>query len=139
MAEITSELRRNLERAAEFILSSRHLVALTGAGLSVESGIPPYRGPGGLWTKHGEPAMLSFRTFVQDPKSWWEQRLLGELDQGNPIREMKLAVDRAAPNTGHYSLDKTVLTPWCDLAVRGPSGEVLPMLLERVRRVLASG
>ncbi len=93
-----------LEEAAGLVRRSRHLVALAGAGLSVESGIPPYRGPGGLWTKHGEPPMLSYREFVENPKLWWENRLRGEVEPGNPIYEMKLAVDQAAPNAGHYSL-----------------------------------
>ena len=44
-----------LERAAECLARARYVIALTGAGLSVESGIPPFRGPGGLWTRHGEP------------------------------------------------------------------------------------
>lgn len=38
-----------VSRAAEAIAASRYLVAFTGAGVSVESGIPPFRGPGGLW------------------------------------------------------------------------------------------
>ena len=104
MIETTSEIVGKLLRAARLVLSSEHLVAFVGAGLSVESGIPPYRGPGGLWTKQGEPAMLSYREFVRDPKSWWESRLKGECEPGHPIHEMKLAVDRASPNAGHHSL-----------------------------------
>ena len=38
VAEITAELREKLEQAARILLSSKHLVALVGAGLSVESG-----------------------------------------------------------------------------------------------------
>jgi NAD-dependent deacetylase len=45
------------ERAVDLLISSRYIIAMTGAGVSVESGIPPFRGPGGLWTKHGEPPM----------------------------------------------------------------------------------
>ena len=102
--QMTNELQDQLSQAAKLILSAKYLVALVGAGLSVESGIPPYRGPGGLWTKHGEPPMLSYREFVENPKLWWEKRLRGEVEPGNPIYEMKLAVDQAAPNPGHYSL-----------------------------------
>ncbi len=57
-----------------------------------------------MWTKGGEPAMVSYKEFDRDPKLWWEKRLAGELEPGNPIREMKLAVDRAVPNAGHYAL-----------------------------------
>ena len=104
MIETTTDIVSKLEQAARLVLSSEHLVAFVGAGLSVESGIPPYRGPGGLWTKQGEPAMLSYQEFVRDPKSWWESRLNSECEPGHPIHEMKLAVDQAAPNAGHHSL-----------------------------------
>jgi NAD-dependent SIR2 family protein deacetylase len=40
-----------LERAVDLLVSSHYPIAMTGAGVSVESGIPPFRGPGGLWTK----------------------------------------------------------------------------------------
>ena len=49
-----------VEQAARTILSSRHVVALVGAGLSAESGIPTFRGPDGLWTKHGEPDLRDY-------------------------------------------------------------------------------
>ena len=93
-----------IDHAAALVQSSRHVVAFSGAGLSVESGIPPYRGPGGLWTKHGQPPLLSYKQFAQDPKGWWESRLSAETESGNPIYEMKLAVDRASPNPGHLAL-----------------------------------
>ena len=97
-------LKHSVEEAASIMRRSSHVVALAGAGLSVESGIPPYRGPGGLWTKNGQPPLLSYQEFVQDPKAWWEQRLKSELEPGNVIYEMKLAVDRAVPNPGHRAL-----------------------------------
>ncbi len=104
MDEVPEELEAKLAEAANMILESEYLVAMVGAGLSVESGIPPYRGPGGLWTKYGEPPMLSYREFIRDPKLWWEERLHGEVEPGNPVYEMKVAVDRAEPNPGHYAL-----------------------------------
>ena len=54
----------SLERAADCLARARYAIALTGAGLSVESGIPPFRGPGGLWTKHGEPPMDGYQRFL---------------------------------------------------------------------------
>ena len=50
-----------LEQAADLLISCRYVSAMTGAGVSVESGIPPFRGPGGLWTKHGEPPLDGYR------------------------------------------------------------------------------
>ncbi len=96
--------RKEVAEAARLVASARHLVALVGAGLSAESGIPTYRGPGGLWTNHGEPPLLSYRDFSNDPGVWWESRLRCEIEPGNPIYEMKLAVDRAVPNGGHLAL-----------------------------------
>ncbi|MBI3329500.1 MAG: hypothetical protein HYZ81_22700, partial [Nitrospinae bacterium] len=54
MAERGDAWAWDLDEAAEVLVSSRYSIALTGAGVSVESGVPPFRGPGGLWAKHGE-------------------------------------------------------------------------------------
>ena len=60
------------DQAVDLLISSRYVIAMTGAGVSVESGIPPFRGPGGLWTKHGEPPMDVYQRFLADPKGYWE-------------------------------------------------------------------
>ena len=104
MAVSDLHLQENLARAAQVIATSRHLVALTGAGISVESGIPPYRGAGGLWANNGQPTMLSYKEFVQDPGVWWRRRLAAEADPASSLQEMKQAADQAAPNAGHYAL-----------------------------------
>ena len=90
--------------AAAVLAAARYAVVLTGAGLSVESGIPPFRGAGGLWTGHGPPASLSYREFLRSPGEWWEGRLRDEVTPGNPTYELKGAVDRAAPNPGHLAI-----------------------------------
>jgi len=64
-----------IQEAAQLLLSANYVMAMTGAGISVESGIPPFRGPGGLWTKYGEPPMNGYEIFLQDPKKAWEERL----------------------------------------------------------------
>lgn len=43
------ELSEKIFSAAKIIVKSKRVVALTGAGISVESGIPDFRGPAGLW------------------------------------------------------------------------------------------
>ena len=53
----TVEVATALRAAAALLRHSRHAVALVGAGLSAESGIPTYRGSGGVWTKFGEPTI----------------------------------------------------------------------------------
>lgn len=104
MTAYTEELEEGVQQASDLILRSTHLVAFVGAGMSVESGIPPFRGPGGLWTRYGEPTSLSYRQFIQDPAVWWEERLRDEGQPGNPTYELKSAVDGAGPNPGHYAL-----------------------------------
>lgn len=90
--------------AAALLAAARCAIALTGAGLSVESGIPSFRGPGGLWTRYGPPGNLSYQEFVRDPQGWWERRLYDEVTPGNPTYDLKAAVDNAAPNPGHLAL-----------------------------------
>ena len=92
-------LEEAIERAAALILSAEYVVALTGAGVSVESGIPPFRGPGGLWTRFGEPPMDGYQRFLTDPKRWWEERF-------KPRRRRSLGtpISEARPNPGHYAL-----------------------------------
>jgi NAD-dependent deacetylase len=88
-----------IERAASLILGAGYVVALTGAGVSVESGIRPFRGPGGIWTERGEPPMDGYRRFQRDPKKYWENRL----SQGRR-GELGSAIQEARPNPGHLAL-----------------------------------
>ena len=88
------------ERAAKILGSAKHAICLTGAGLSVESGIPPFRGPGGIWTKHGEPPMDGYQRFLRDPAAAWRER-------ANPEGPMKAFAEKlfsARPNDGHHAL-----------------------------------
>lgn len=64
-------LEINLEKAADIIKKSKHITAFTGAGISVESGVPSYRGEGGLWTKYDTKA-LEINFFYEQPKEAWE-------------------------------------------------------------------
>jgi NAD-dependent deacetylase len=89
-----------IEDAARIVADSKHIVALVGAGMSAESGVPTFRGKDGLWTKHGEPDLRDYDRFRENPKSWWERRL-------NPAPEMaefaKL-IGEAVPNEGHFAM-----------------------------------
>ena len=96
MTDGSAEIRA----AAAALRRARYPIALTGAGLSVESGIPPFRGQGGLWTKHGEPPMNGYQLFLEDPKRAWQQRL----DPKGPMRELFEKLAAARPNPGHAAL-----------------------------------
>ena len=94
-------LERAIHKAVELILSAEYVVALTGAGVSVESGIRPFRGPGGLWTERGEPSMDGYARFMEDPKGYWERRLDPERR-----REFGRSMHEAQPNLGHLALSE---------------------------------
>ncbi|RUT77641.1 SIR2 family NAD-dependent protein deacylase [Ancylomarina longa] len=61
---------KNLQAAADKIKTARHLIAFTGAGISVESGIPPFRGENGLWSKY-DPQCLDLDFFHAHPQKAW--------------------------------------------------------------------
>jgi NAD-dependent deacetylase len=70
------ELDSNLREAVAVIINSRHLVAFTGAGISVESGVPPFRGSDGLWSSY-DPKYLELSYFHRHPDKCW--RILKEI------------------------------------------------------------
>jgi len=84
----------NLYRlASEWISKARYLVVFTGAGISVESGIPPFRGENGLWSKYN-PIFLDTNYFLIHPKKSW-----------GLIKEIFYDFfGQATPNDGHYAL-----------------------------------
>ena len=82
-----------LHRAAELLAGARHGLALTGAGISAESGIPTFRGEGGLWTKYDPVKVSSIETFLADPAAYWMVS-----------RERGRVALAARPNPGHVAL-----------------------------------
>jgi len=88
-------------RAAKDLVEANYGIALTGAGMSTESGISDYRGPDGVWTKDPEAEKRAYRgyqEFVADPKKWWENVL------ANPRPGFLGNLEQAMPNAGHNVL-----------------------------------
>ena len=83
-----------LKKVARDIASIKNIVALTGAGISVESGIPPFRGKGGVWEKFDPMEYAHIDAFMKDPEKVW--RVL--------LKELKEIVDQAEPNDAHRGL-----------------------------------
>jgi NAD-dependent deacetylase len=84
--EFSNELISRLKKA-------KVVSALTGAGVSAESGVPTFRDPGGIWEKFRPEQLANFDAFMSDPDfvwSWYQHRR-------EIMRDVK-------PNNGHYSL-----------------------------------
>lgn len=60
----------NFQQAVKVLINSIHATAFTGAGISVESGIPPFRGPEGIWSKY-DPTVLELDFFRRHPEESW--------------------------------------------------------------------
>jgi len=88
-------MSKQIQAARDWIEQSRRIVALTGAGISTESGIPDFRGPKGLWTQNPLAEKLSdIRYYMADPKVRklaWQHRI------SHPAWQAK-------PNAGHLAL-----------------------------------
>lgn len=69
------------------------VVALTGAGISAESGVPTFRGPGGLWERYRPEELATPEAFARDPKRVWAWYAW---------RRERIA--RAEPNPAHRTL-----------------------------------
>lgn len=60
-----------IHQAAGIIYKSELTLALTGAGISVESGIPDFRSAGGLWSKYNPEEYATITAFSEDPEKVW--------------------------------------------------------------------
>ncbi|MET1101456.1 MAG: NAD-dependent protein deacetylase [Pyrodictiaceae archaeon] len=88
-------LEDTLEKAARALASAKNAIALTGAGISAESGIPTFRGKNGLWSKYRPEDLATPEAFERNPKLVWEWY------------KWRIGIVLSAkPNPGHYALVK---------------------------------
>ena len=78
---------------AHEIKHARRVVALTGAGISAESGLGTFRGKGGLWSRYDPAEVASIESFTRDPRKFWEF-----------AREIGWTFLSAKPNAAHVAL-----------------------------------
>jgi len=85
--------QRESSRARDWIEAADSVAVLTGAGISAESGVPTFRGTGGLWRNFRPEELATPDAFRRDPKFVWEWY--------NWRREL---ISKAVPNAGHRAL-----------------------------------
>ena len=88
-----------INEVARILIESKYAVALTGAGVSTESGIPDFRGPSGIWTRNPEAERRAYEVyekFLRDPKGYWEEVVSGPSILGD--------LEKARPNPSHYAM-----------------------------------
>lgn len=82
-----------IQQAAKKISEAKKVVALTGAGISVDSGIPDFRSADGLWSKYDPMEYGTIQAFQSNPVKVWTM-----------LRELSELVGDAEPNPGHVGL-----------------------------------
>jgi NAD-dependent deacetylase len=112
-------------KVAWMIRDADRVIALTGAGISVESGIPDFRSPGGLWSRYDPSIYATFESFVNDPSYFWSM-----------ATELHPLLENAEPNPAHLALrdleslgrcDAVITQNIDDLHQQAGSGEVLEL------------
>ena len=88
----------DLAHFRSLLASSRHLVILTGAGVSAESGVPTFRGAGGFWRRYQAQDLASPAAFAANPGLVWEfyhyRRELMASKLPNPAHEAIAAAEQ---------------------------------------------
>ena len=87
-------IKNNIKALALAIRNAQNIVAFTGAGISAESGVPTYRGEGGLWTKYDPNKYASISYFRENPSYYW-----------NFFKDVRYPIlKKVKPNRAHLAL-----------------------------------
>lgn len=85
----------NLKKAVQIIKNSKNINVFTGAGISVESGVRPFRGTGGLWEEI-DPDFVEINYFLSNPEKSWKVIKKVFYDNFYEIR----------PNRAHFAISE---------------------------------
>jgi len=85
--------KSKIHHAAEMLSNSKEAIVLTGAGVSTESGIPDFRGEGGIWEKYKPEIYGNIQAFLKNPAKFWEL-----------AQKVAPNLFKAKPNPGHLAL-----------------------------------
>ena len=85
--------RKKINEAAKLLFNSKNAIALTGAGVSTESGIPDFRGDHGIWEKYKPEIYGNIKAFLKDPSKFWQM-----------AEKIAPTLFTANPNPGHIAL-----------------------------------
>jgi NAD-dependent deacetylase len=116
-----ADAHETVHAAASLIRSARYLTAFTGAGISVESGIPPFRGPGGLWGKY-DPHTLELDFFLARPENSWP--VIREIFYDN--------FGKARPNAAHFALARLELEGWPQEGTEGGRAHLRTLITQNI-------
>jgi NAD-dependent deacetylase len=105
--------------AARLMAGRRNVVALTGAGISVESGIPAFRGSQGLWAKYDPTEYATLGAFLRHPEKVWKM-----------LSELVVLCRGASPNPAHGGL--------AELEARGILRAVITQNVDRLHQAAGS-
>jgi NAD-dependent deacetylase len=83
----------NYREVAQLIRDKKNIIAFTGAGISVDSNIPAFRGAQGLWEKYDPAEYADIRSFMSEPAKIW-----------NMLKEMTQLIFDANPSPAHLAL-----------------------------------
>jgi NAD-dependent deacetylase len=90
-------MEEKIKEAARILADAKHIVAFTGAGMSVESGIPPFRGEGGIWNQY-DPESLDIEYYYRHTQASWSiiRKVFYDYFNNSEVK----------PNAGHKVLAK---------------------------------
>jgi len=86
-------IQESIQKAREMIARAERISALTGSGISVDSGIPDFRSEGGLWKRYDPLEHATLESFERNPTKFWTMG-----------KELAETILKAKPNAAHLAL-----------------------------------